>query len=59
MSSILTQYTFSFLWFALAIYALFFEKDSDDIKRYIVGYAALIISAVHSTTATLLNNLGG
>jgi hypothetical protein len=58
MDSILIQYIFSFLWFALATYALFFEKDSNDIKRYIAGYVSLAISAIHSTTATLLSNLG-
>jgi hypothetical protein len=59
MSSILIQHIFSFFWFTLAIYALFFSKDLDDTKRYVVGYAAFAISAIHSTTATILNHLGG
>jgi hypothetical protein len=59
MNPILTQHILSFLWFALAIYTLFFDKDSSDIKRYVVGYATLIIASIHSTTVILINNLGG
>jgi hypothetical protein len=59
MDPILIQRIFSFLWFALAVYTLFFDKDSNDTKRYIVVYASLVLSSIHSTTATLLNHLGG